>query len=58
MHMETHNIVIQNITCKLAHKAKLTTEIGREHRKVNFTIVLNRTNWCSLFLTVQSDFYK
>ena len=58
MYVEIQNIVIRNITCKIAHPAELTAEIGKQPTIVNFTIVSNRTDKCSLFLLAQTNPYQ
>ena len=58
MYVETQNIVIQNVTCKVAHETEYTAEIGRQTTKIKFTIVSNKTDQCSLFLTAQPYLYK
>ena len=58
IHIETHSFVIKNVTCKIAHQAELTAEVGKQYTQIIFTIVSNRTDQCSLFLTAQPDLYK
>ncbi|XP_065915481.1 uncharacterized protein [Dysidea avara] len=58
MYIETQNIVIQNVTCKIAHEAELTVKIGRKTTVTNFTIVSKRTDQCFVFLTAQPYLYK
>ena len=58
MYAETHNFIIQDITCKIANDFEHTAEVGKKHKTVDFTIHSNRTGKCSLFLTAQPDLYK
>ena len=58
VYVETQNIVLQNVTCKVAHETELIAKVGMDHKKLNFTVVSNKTNRCSLFLTAQPDLYK
>jgi len=58
VHKETQNIIIQNITCKVAHKMELIAELCAEHKKINFTIISNRTDQCSFYNTTITFTYK
>jgi len=58
MYVETQNIAIQNVTCKIAHEAELTAKVGKKHTEINLTIVSNKTDRCSLFLVAQLTTYK
>ena len=55
---ETHNILIEGLTCQIAHQAELRGDVDKQHKKLNFTIVSNATECCLLFLTAQPDLYK
>ena len=58
MLVDTHNIKVQNSTCKLALQNELTIAVTRKYKTVKLTIVSNATDYCSLFFTAQPDLYK
>ena len=59
MFVDTHNVKVENMACKIANLNQLTTTISRKHKTMKFTIVSNNSNeYCSLFVTAQPNLYR
>ena len=58
LYAETHNALLPNSACKIAHQNELTNVITNFSGKVNFTIISEANQKCELFLTVSPFLYQ
>ena len=57
LYAETHNILLPDSSCKIAHQTELISVITNFSKKVNFTIVSEASHKCELLLTVSPYLY-
>ena len=57
LYAETHNTLLPNSVCKIAHQTELISVITNFSKKVNFTIVSEASHKCELLLTVSPYLY-
>ena len=54
---ETHNKLLPNTACRIAHQNELLYSINNYSRMITYTIVSDNTDMCELFLTATPHLY-